>query len=105
MVHASHAADETTRRSMTDEFDFCTLGMKIKNKLEETTATRKKTAVMTNSQAITLLLREAQRQSEHSHTPLLGGRAGPCQEYPSEFCSLVCEKVKREVEDPHAGSM
>ena len=91
------------------KFDFCMLGMKTTDSRGNTTAARKKTIVMTNSQAITLLLREAQCRAEHAHTPLLGGRAGPCQEYPDEFCRLVCEGVKREkdvqVEKPHARSL
>ena len=72
------------------------LGIKTKNSRGEMTVAKKRIAIMTNSQAITLLLREAQCRFEHSHTALLGGRAGPCQEYPDEFCRLVCEGIKRE---------
>ena len=78
------------------KFDFCMLGMKTKDKDGNPRAAQKRTAVMTNSSAITLLLREAQCRAEHTHTQLLGGRAGPCQEYTDEFCRLVCEGVKRE---------
>ena len=78
------------------KFDFCMLGMKTTDSEGKPTAARKKTIVMTNSQAITLLLREAQCRAEHAHTPLLGGKAGPCQEYPDVFCRLICEGVKRE---------
>ena len=78
------------------KFDFCMLGMQTKDKEGKLGAARKRTAVMTNSPAISALLREAQCRAEHSHTQLLGGRAGPCQVYTKDFCRLVCEGVKRE---------
>ena len=30
------------------------------------------------------------------HAPLLEGRAGPCQQFPDQFCELICERIKRE---------
>ena len=49
------------------KFDFCKLGMKTKDKDGNPCAAQKRTAVMTNSSAITLLLREAQCRAEHAH--------------------------------------
>ena len=60
---------------------------------------KKRTAVMTNSPSIQLLLREAQCRLENSRVPFLDGRAGPCQTYPEKFCRLVYEGVKRDIEN------
>ena len=66
------------------------------DRLGKQSAAKKRTIVMTNSPAVAMLLREAQCRSEHQHTPLLEGRAGPCQQYPDQFCELICEGIKRE---------
>ena len=78
------------------KFDFCMLGMKTVDEEGKEAAARKRTRVMTNSNAVTLLLQEAQCRSEHKHQHLLSNRAGPCQEYTDEFCRLICEAIMRE---------
>ena len=80
------------------KFDFCMLGMLTSDRAGNPGAAKKRTTVMTNSPAVAMLLREAQCRSEHQHIPLLEGRAGPCQEYPDQFCELICEGIKREKE-------
>ena len=78
------------------KLDFCMLGMKTTDDNGKEAAARKRTKVMTNSNAVALLLQEAQCRSEHVHQHLLSNRAGPCQEYTDEFCQLICEEIKRE---------
>ena len=78
------------------KFDFCMLGMRTMDRHGNPSSARKMTTVMTNSPAVAKLLRNAQCRSEHQHTPLLGGKAGPCQEYTDQFCELICEGVRRE---------
>ena len=78
------------------KFDFCMLGMRATDRHGNPSSARKRTTVMTNSPAVATLLRDAQCRSEHQHTPLLGGKAGPCQEYTDQFCELICEGVRRE---------
>ena len=68
------------------KFDFCMLGMLTSDRAGNPGAAKNRTTVMTNSPALALLLREAQCRSEHQHVPLLEGKAGPCQEYPDQFC-------------------
>ena len=80
------------------KFDFCMLGMRTKDKDGNDAFAKKRTRIMTNSPAITELLREAQCHGRHRHEPLLGGKAGPCQEYPEKFCRLICEGIKREID-------
>ena len=53
---------------------------------------------MTNSPAVAALLREAHCHGGRKHEQLLGGKAGPCQEYPKKFCRLICEGIKREID-------
>ena len=78
------------------QLNFCMLGMKTTDDNGKEAAARKRTKVMTNSNAVALLLQEAQCRSEHVHQHLLSNRAGPCQEYTDEFCQLICEEIKRE---------
>ena len=68
----------------TVKLDFCMLGMTTKQRDGNKATARKRVTVMTNSGAIALLLKEAQCRSQHKFVPLLGGRAGPCQEYTEE---------------------
>ena len=77
------------------KFDFCMLGMLATDKVGRPAAAKKRMTVLTNSPAVATLLREAQCKSEHLLAPLLEGRAGPCQEYPDQFCKLICEAIKR----------
>ncbi len=81
------------------KFDFCQLGMVTKDKDGKKSYAKKRTGVMTNSQHVAKILREAQCQGSHLHTQLLDGRAGPCQDYPDKFCRVVCNAIKREVSD------
>ena len=80
-------------------FDFCKLGMETVDRDGKKAAAKKRTTIMTNSQHIARVLREAQCDGSHTHQHLLDGRAGPCQEYPEKFCRLVCEGVKKEIND------
>ena len=79
-------------------FDFCTLGMMTVDENGQPSPAKKRTGILTNSTAIAMLLEGAQCRNRHVHTQLLGGRAGPCQEYPDEFCRLICTGVKREID-------
>ena len=79
-------------------FDCCALGMMTKDRHGVPMAAKKRTAVLTNSDAIATLLREARCRGEHKHQPLLDGRAGPCQVYTDKFCRQACESVKRELD-------
>ena len=78
-------------------FDFCALGMKTVDNQGREAAAKKRTGVLTNSQAVADLLQEAQCRRDHRHQQLLDGRAGPCQKYTDKFCRLVCEGIKREL--------
>ena len=78
-------------------FDFCTLGMMTKTADGKAAPAKKRTTVLTNSDAVATFLREAQCRGDHRHQQLLGGRAGPCQVYTEKFCRLICEGVKREL--------
>ena len=80
-------------------FDFCMLGMKVVAKDGEEKAARKRTTVLTNSPSIQLLLKEAKCRREHGHTHLLNGTAKACEIYPDKFCRLVCEGVKRDLDN------
>ncbi len=78
------------------KFDFCMLGMTTTDKHGKRVPAKKRTAVLTNSDAIATLLRGAQCRGEHWHMELIGGRAGPCQVYPEKFSRLICEGIRRE---------
>ena len=80
-------------------FDFCTLGMQVKDKRGKAVApAKKKTRVMTNSHAVHTLLREARCRGDHWHMALVDGKAGPCQEYPKKFCRVIVEGIRREMD-------
>ena len=79
-------------------FDFCALGMTTKTKDVKLAKAKKRTTVLTNSDAIATILREAQCRKDHTHQHLLEGRAGPCQEYIEPCCRLICEGVRRELD-------
>ncbi len=82
---------------MLAKFDFCVLGMTTVSKDGEEVAAKKRTGILTNSKAIADLLRLAQCRGEHKHQQLLDGKAGPCQTYPEKFCRVICEGIKREI--------
>ena len=82
----------------TTKFDFCMVGIKTTSEKGEEMHAKKRTTIMTNSPAISSVLRDAQCRGEHPHQPLLGDRAGPCQEYPEKFTKLICEGVRRELD-------
>ena len=81
------------------KFDFCQLDMKTKGKDGSEKPAKKRTTVLTNSQHVAKVLREAQCDGSHVHQQLVDGRAGPCQEYPEKFCRVVCQSIKREIDD------
>ena len=69
-------------------FDFCTLGMN-----------KNRTAVITNSSAVAELLRGAQCNGSCEDWQLkTGHRTRGAQLYPDEFCKIICEGVKREMD-------
>ena len=80
-------------------FDFCTLGMEVMDKSGDKKPVRKRTSLLTNSQSIQLLLREAKCKQQHVHAHLLNGTAKECQIYPEKFCRIVCEAVKRDLDN------
>ncbi len=80
------------------KFDFCMLGMTTKDADGNDAPAKKRTGVLTNSDAVAMLLRSAQCRGEHWHTELINGRAGPCQVYPDKFARLLCEGIKRELD-------
>ena len=79
-------------------FDFCQLGMKSEDE-HGTGPAQKRTSVMTNSEALAKELSRHRCQRNHRHVPLVDGRARACQEYPDEFCELVCRTVMREFDE------
>ena len=79
------------------DFDFCMLGMEARGDDGVMRPAKKRTGVVTNSEAVASVLERAQCRNEHEHVHLLGGKAGPCQIYPDKFCRLVCEGVKQEL--------
>ena len=78
-------------------FDFCMMGMKSKDDNGEEHPAKKRTGILTNSEATASILRRAQCDGGHVHVPLLNGRAGPCQAYPDKFCRLICEGLRQEL--------
>ncbi len=52
-----------------------------------------------NLKHVAEVLRRAQCDGPRRHVDLLDGRAGPCQEYPVQFVKLVCEGIKKEIQD------
>ena len=80
------------------KFDFCTLGMETRDRDGRRAPAKKRTGILTNSDAIATLLREAQRRGEHKHQRLLDGRAGPCQRHPDKLCRLICEGIRGELD-------
>ena len=80
------------------KFDFCMLGMVAKDGRGNEVPAKKRTGVLTNSDAVAALLRSAQCRGEHWHLELVNGRAGPCQVYPDKFSRLICEGIKRELD-------
>ena len=80
------------------KFDFCTLGMKTRREDGEEAHAKKRTGILTNSDPVAYLLRGAQCRGGHFHQHLTGGRAHACQEYPPEFCRLICEGIKRDLD-------
>ena len=81
------------------KFDFCQLGMKTTTMDGKTAPAKKRTTVMTNSCHVARVLQQAQCTGSHVHQHLLDGRAKSCQEYPEKFCRVICEAVKREIDD------
>ena len=60
---------------------------------------KKRTTVMTNSSNISDVLRMAQCAKLHKHVPLEGGKATACEVYPDKFVELICEGVRKELDD------
>ena len=75
-------------------FDFCEAGMEI-----DGTPVKKRTRIMTNSTALHMILRHAQCRGDHEHADTLDGKVSECQVYPRKFCMMVCQAIKREVDN------
>ncbi len=45
------------------------------------------------------MLKLAQRNGRHQHVTLEGGKTKKCEEHPRKFCELVCEGIRKEMED------
>ena len=73
------------------KFDFCMLGTALEDMIGQVLSAKKRTAVMTNSPSIQLLLREAQCRREHRHMELLDGRARRAR-YISRDSADLCVK-------------
>ncbi len=73
--------------------------MEVMDKNGDKKPVRKRTSLLTNSQSIQLLLREAKCKQRHVHAHLLNGTAKECQVYPEKFCRIVCEAVKRDLDN------
>jgi len=74
------------------------MGMTTKDSEGNIAAAKKRTGILTNSDSVASLLRDAQCQGDHEHEQLLSGKAGPCQTYPERFCRAVCEGVKHDID-------
>ena len=81
------------------DFDFCMAGMKTVEASGRRAHAKKRTRVLTNSPSLQLLLREVQCRREHEHAELLNGKAKACEKYPEKFCRMVCEAVRRDIEN------
>ena len=76
-------------------FDFCKLGMCSADKWGPGLV-KKRTSIVTNSADLALGLGKQQCTQDHRHVILMEGRAGPCQQYPEQFCDYVCRTVMKE---------
>ena len=76
-------------------FDFCALGMTIKEN-DMPTPVRKRTSVVTNSKRLSQALKRKQCTGDHTHANTMGGKIKQCQVYPPAFCELVCREVSAE---------
>ena len=72
-------------------FDFCMAGMQV-----DGVPAKKRTSILTNSDALVKELLNRQCNTNHEHVLLVGGKAAQCQVYPKEFCVLVCKTVMEE---------
>ena len=84
---------------MTAKFDFCQLGMKTTDEQGAPAAAKKRTTIMTNSPNIGEVLRQAQCTGAHKHEPLVGGKAKQCEVYPDKFVDLLCQGIRKEMQD------
>ena len=80
------------------DFDFCMVGMTTVDADGNEVPAKKRTGIVTNSEAIASILRRAQCDGSHRHEQLLGWRASKAQIYPDKFCRRVCEGIKQELQ-------
>ena len=71
------------------------LGMRSKDASGSALA-KKRTGVLTSSPQLADMLAKFQCDSTRRHLVLEGGRPKACEEYPDEFCELVCREVLSE---------
>ncbi len=81
-------------------FDFCMAGMMTGNKPgdgKRLYPVKKRTGLLTNSNAVYTLFRQVQCSGLHQHHDILG-RTSECQKYPEKFSKLICEAARRELD-------
>ena len=54
---------------------------------------------MTNSPNIGEVLRQVQCTGVHKHEQLVGGKAKLCEVYPDKFVKLLCQGIRKEIQD------
>ena len=57
---------------------------------------KKRTSIITNSEALLTEMKKHQCHGGHRHVTLLGWKAKACQTYTDKFCELVCKTVMNE---------
>ena len=80
------------------EFDFCAYGMRSEDELGSGLV-KKRTRLLTNARREAEEVEKAQCRGGHRHVRLVSGRAGPCQQYPVEFCRAICRGLARQIDD------
>ena len=76
-------------------FDFCMFDMKSTNDHEVRLA-RKRTSIISNSQALLKELTKYQLSGRHQHVTTREWKTAACQMYNDEFCKTVCETIMKE---------
>ena len=58
---------------------------------------KKRTSIVTKSPSLVRVLSKQQRNGEHRHVALMNGRAKACEEYPSKFCKIVLNAMRKDL--------
>ena len=73
-------------------FDFCMAGM-LSHDFAGDAPARKRTGAVTNCMHVAKELARLQCDNSHRHVHLVDGRARECQNYPENFCEMICKAV------------